>query len=62
MEVLNRILLVEDDPKDVELTRAALAEHKLTGEGAVAREGAEVPNDLYRRGSFDRRPAIWWPS
>ena len=29
MEVLKRILLVEDDPKDVELILAALAEHKL---------------------------------
>ncbi len=39
MEVLKRILLVEDDPKDVELTLAALAEQKLANEVAVARDG-----------------------
>ena len=35
-----RILLVEDDPRDVELTLAALAEHQLTNEVTVAHDGA----------------------
>jgi CheY-like chemotaxis protein len=57
MEVLRRILLVEDDPKDVELTLAALAEHKLANEVAVARDGVEALDFLYRRGAFEKRPA-----
>jgi CheY-like chemotaxis protein len=57
VELLKRILLVEDDPKDVELTLAALAEHKLANEVAVTRDGVEALDYLYRRGSFARRPA-----
>jgi CheY-like chemotaxis protein len=49
--------LVEDDPKDVELTLAALAEHKLANEVAVTRDGVEALDYLYRRGSFAQRPA-----
>ncbi|MGD9189259.1 MAG: response regulator [Desulfobacteraceae bacterium] len=56
MEVLKRILLVEDDPKDVELTLAALAEHKLGNEVAVARDGVEALDYLHRRGAFEKRP------
>jgi CheY-like chemotaxis protein len=41
IEVLKRILLVEDDPKDVELILAALAEHKLANEVAVAWDGED---------------------
>jgi len=51
-----RILLVEDDPKDIELTLAALAEHNLTNAVEVARDGVEALDYLYRRGSFARRP------
>jgi CheY-like chemotaxis protein len=57
MDVLKRILLVEDDPKDVELTLAALAEHKLANEVAIARDGVEALDYLYRRGAFEKRPA-----
>jgi hypothetical protein len=32
MEVHKRILLVEDDPKDIELTLTALAEYNLANE------------------------------
>jgi len=56
MEVLKRILLVEDDPKDIELTLAALAEHNLANEVVVARDGVEALDYLYRRGSFVQRP------
>ncbi|MGD9213550.1 MAG: response regulator [Desulfobacteraceae bacterium] len=56
MEVLKRILLVEDDPKDVELTLAALAEHKLANDVAVTRDGVEALDYLYRRGAFTQRP------
>ena len=57
MKALKRILLAEDDPKDVELTLAALAEHKLANEVGVARDGVEALDYLYRRGSFAQRPA-----
>jgi CheY-like chemotaxis protein len=51
-----RILLVEDDPKDIELTLAALGERKLADEVAVARDGVEALDYLYRRESFSQRP------
>ena len=57
MKDLKRILLVEDDPKDVELTLAALSEHNLANEVAVARDGVEALDYLYRRGSFAQRPS-----
>jgi CheY-like chemotaxis protein len=56
MKNLKRILLVEDDPKDVELTLAALAEHNLANQVAVARDGVEALDYLYHRGSFAQRP------
>ena len=52
---LKRILLVEDDPKDVELL-TALADHHFANEIAVARDGAEALDYLYQRGSFSTRP------
>lgn len=56
MEKFKRILLVEDDPRDVELTLTALAEHHLANEVAVARDGAEALDYVYRRGAFAERP------
>jgi CheY-like chemotaxis protein len=56
MENLKRILLVEDDSKDIELTLAALAEYNLANEVAVARDGVEALDYLYRRGSFAQHP------
>ena len=38
---LKNILLVEDDPRDVELTLAALDEHKLANKVTLARDGEE---------------------
>ncbi len=55
MSELKRILLVEDDRKDVELTLAALAEHNLANEVIVARDGAEGLDYLKRRGAFSLR-------
>jgi CheY-like chemotaxis protein len=53
---MRRILLVEDDPKDVELTLTALEEYNLANEVVVARDGAEALDYLYRRGNFADRP------
>ena len=39
---LGRILIVEDDPKDVELTLTALEEYKLANEVVVTRDGEEA--------------------
>jgi two-component system, response regulator len=41
------ILLVEDNPDDVELTLRAFKQHNLTNEIIVARDGAEAEERLY---------------
>jgi CheY-like chemotaxis protein len=56
METLGRILMVEDDPKDVELTMSALEEYNLVNEVVVARDGQEALDYLYSQGQFSARP------
>jgi CheY-like chemotaxis protein len=53
---IKKILLVEDDPQDVELTLAGLEENNLANKVAVVRDGAEALEYLYRRGKFQTRP------
>ncbi|WP_035357235.1 response regulator [Edaphobacter aggregans] len=55
MEAIGRILLVEDDPKDVELTLTALDEYHLANEVVVAADGEQALDYLYSRGNFMRR-------
>jgi CheY-like chemotaxis protein len=55
MNKLGRILLVEDDPKDVELTLTALDEYNLANEVIVARDGEEALEYLYSGGKFKTR-------
>lgn len=55
MDTLGRILLVEDDPKDVELTLTALDEYNLANEVVVASDGEQALDYLYYRGKFMRR-------
>jgi DNA-binding response OmpR family regulator len=55
METLGRILLVEDDQKDVELTLAALGEYNLANEVFVVADGEQALDYLYYRGKFVRR-------
>ena len=55
MESIGRILLVEDDPKDTELTMTALEEYNLSNEVVVASDGEEALDYLYHRGKFQRR-------
>ena len=55
MTEIGRILMVEDDPNDVELTLTALAEYNLANEVVVTRDGAEALDYLYCRGSFATR-------
>lgn len=52
MEELKRILLVEDDVNDVELTLESLKEYNLANEVVVARDGEEALDYLYRRNNF----------
>jgi CheY-like chemotaxis protein len=55
MSAFGRILLVEDDPHDVELTLTALEDYHLANEVVVARDGAEALDYLYRRGAHADR-------
>jgi CheY-like chemotaxis protein len=55
MSTLGRILIVEDDPNDVELTLTALEEYKLANEVVVTRDGEEALDYLYCRGNFKTR-------
>jgi CheY-like chemotaxis protein len=53
--MLKPILLVEDNPHDLELTLIALSKSQLANEVVVARDGAEALDYLHRRGEFDGR-------
>ena len=56
MSELARILLVEDDPRDVELTLTALGEYNLANEVVITRDGQQALDYLYCRGEFHARP------
>jgi two-component system response regulator len=53
---VNRILLVEDNPDDVELTLLAFQRSKLTNEVTVARDGVEALAILH--GTGDQPPQL----
>ena len=58
---VKRILIVDDSPKDVELTISALAEKNLANEVVVAEDGLEALDYLYKRGKFSNEqgnPAV----
>lgn len=55
MNGLGRILLVEDDPKDIDLTLTALGEYKLANEVIVVRDGAEALDYLHTKGNYRSR-------
>lgn len=52
---LKRILLVEDNLNDAELTMEALSEHHLANEVVLVRDGAEALDYLYQRGAYAGR-------
>lgn len=54
----DRILLVEDDPKDVELLFLALEKSGLAEEIHVARDGEEALDYLFRRGQYHDCPSV----
>ncbi len=51
------LLLVEDDPNDVELTLIALRRHKLANKIHVVRDGEEALDFLFCRGQYAQRTA-----
>jgi CheY-like chemotaxis protein len=52
---VKNILLVEDDPADVQLTLSALEDNHLANRVAVVENGEEALDYLYRRGKFKMR-------
>lgn len=55
MANLKPILLVEDNPNDIELTLAALDAGQLANEIVICRDGAEALDFVYRRGAHVNR-------
>src|SRR4051794_7787963 len=53
--MLKPILLVEDNPNDLELTLIALERSQLANEVIIARDGAEALDYLFARGEFAQR-------
>jgi CheY-like chemotaxis protein len=59
MEELRTILLAEDNPKDVELTLEALAEHNLANQVVVVRDGVETMEYLRCEAKYKlRKPGL----
>lgn len=56
------ILLVEDNPDDVELTRIAFAEAKIANPLVVVGDGAEAIDFLFARGQYADRAGAPLPS
>jgi CheY-like chemotaxis protein len=52
---VRKILLVEDNANDVELTLAALNEYHLVNDVDVVRDGEEALDYLYKRGKYEAR-------
>ena len=55
IEMPLEILLVEDNPNDVELAMHALKKHNLANRIQVVRDGAEALDFLFARGAFSHR-------
>jgi CheY-like chemotaxis protein len=51
------ILVVEDNPNDVQLTLAALGENRPVPEVSVVVDGGRMLDFLYRGGAYQERPA-----
>lgn len=59
MPTLKPILLVEDNPNDLELTLTALSNTGFANEVVVTRDGAEARDYLFRQGEYaDRAPGL----
>jgi len=56
MIAIKKILLVEDNPNDVELTMEALSENNIANAVDIASDGEEALDYLYCKGKFSSRP------
>ena len=56
------ILLVEDNPDDIELTLRALKQYNIKNEIAVARDGAEALDYLFATGTYSNRDTTTMPA
>ncbi len=56
------ILLVEDNPDDVELTLRSLKQHNISNEVVVVRDGAEALEYLFATGAYASRDASIIPA
>ncbi len=56
------ILLVEDNPDDVELTLRALKQHNIGNEISVVRDGAEALDYLFATGTYSDRDTTIMPA
>lgn len=52
---LGRVLVAEDDPRDIGLTLEALGQHHLVNKVDVVHDGEQALDHLYRRGHWHRR-------
>ena len=55
MVEIRTILFAEDNPRDVELTLEALADHNLANNVIVVRDGVETMDYLRRKGKYKQR-------
>ena len=62
MAVEKSILLVEDNPDDVELNLRALRKHNITNQIVVMRDGAEALDYLFGTGGFQGRDTTRTPT
>ena len=62
MEEKRAILLVEDNPDDVELTLRALKQYNIRNEIAVVRDGAEALDYLFATGAYADRDTTKMPA
>ena len=56
--MIGPILLVEDNPMDVDLTKRALRRHQLASELVIARDGEEAVNLIARWESGEPPPSL----
>ncbi len=56
------ILLVEDNPDDIELTLRALKQHNIKNEISVVRDGAEALDYLFATGTYSDRDTTTMPT
>ncbi|MDR3628607.1 MAG: response regulator [Ignavibacteriaceae bacterium] len=55
MDTLKKILIAEDDEKDIELTLTALKGFNIANEIVITHDGQEVLDYLYYRGEYENR-------